>query len=143
MSKKRASTRQKQAVIERAHRCCEYCRSQMRYATQTFSIEHLFPEQLGGKTTLDNLALSCQGCNNHKFTKTTAVDPVSREIVPLYHPRKQRWHDHFAWTQNFTVVLGLTPTGRATVQALHLNREGLLNIRQLLFEKGVHPPKES
>lgn len=143
MSKRRASARQKQAVIERAHGCCEYCRSQMRYATQSFSIEHIFPEYLGGKTTLDNLALSCQGCNNHKFIKTTAVDPVSREVVPLYHPRQQQWHEHFAWIHDFTVVLGLTPTGRATVEALHLNREGLLNIRQLLYEKGVHPPKES
>ncbi|MCI0694469.1 HNH endonuclease [candidate division KSB1 bacterium] len=141
MSKKRVSTRQKQAVIKRAKGCCEYCRSPMQYAVQTFSIEHIFPQHLGGKSTLDNLALACQGCNNHKYTKTKAPDPASGKFVPLYHPRRQRWHDHFAWIHDFTFIIGMTSTGRATVEALQLNRDGLINIRQLLYETRVHPPK--
>ncbi|MEH1969279.1 HNH endonuclease [Nostoc sp.] len=28
------------------------------------------PKSQGGNTTLDNLALSCQGCNNRKYNKT-------------------------------------------------------------------------
>ena len=65
MPEKRVTAEQKQAVLERARGCCEYCKSQARFATQSFSIEHIIPRQLGGETTLDNLALACQGCNNH------------------------------------------------------------------------------
>src|SRR5262249_45320693 len=72
----------------------------------------------------------------------TGSDSVSGEQVPLFHPRKHRWRDHFAWSEDGTEVLGLTPTGRATVVALHLNREGLLNLRRLLFAAGEHPPPE-
>ena len=45
---------------------------------------------------LDNLALACQGCNNFKFIKTEAVDPLTRKHVALFHPRRERWSDHFS-----------------------------------------------
>jgi len=142
MLEKRVTAEQKQAVFERAHGCCEYCKSQARFATQSFSAEHIIPRHLGGKNPLDNLALACQGCNNHKYTKTEAYDPVSDNIVPLYHPRQQRWHDHFAWNDDFTLIIGLTPVGRATIKALHLNRKELVNLRHLLYAMGEHPPAE-
>jgi hypothetical protein len=142
MPEQRVTAEQKQAVLERARGCCEYCKSQGRFATQSFSIEHIIPRHAGGETTLDNLALACQGCNNHKYTKTEARAPVSDNLVPLYHPRQQRWHDHFAWSDDFTLVIGLTPTGRATIQALHLNREELVNLRRVLYAMGEHPPAE-
>jgi HNH endonuclease len=123
-----------------ARGCCEYCKSQARFATQSFSTEHIIPGHLGGETTLDNLALACQGCNNHKYTKTEARDPVSDKGVSLYHPRQQRWHDHFAWSDDFTLLIGLTPVGRATIEALHLNREELVNLRRVLYAMGEHPP---
>ena len=104
--------------MARAEGCCEYCRSQERYATQAFSVEHIVPRQSDGRTALENLALACQGCNNHTWTKTAAPDPVSAAVVPLFHPRHQRWRDHFAWDDTFTVVICLTPIGRATVEAL-------------------------
>jgi len=81
MPKKRVTATQKRAVIRRAQGCCEYCHSQARYATQSFSIEHIVPRDKGGATTLDNLALSCQGCNSHKYNKITGFDPVSRQAV--------------------------------------------------------------
>jgi len=92
---------------------------------------------------LDNLALACQGCNNHKYTKTEGYDPVTGDMVPLYHPRRQRWRDHFAWNEDFTLIIGLTPTGRATVETLWLNREGLVNLRRILYALGEHPPVET
>lgn len=142
MPEQRVTAAQKQTVLERARGCCEYCKSQARFATQSFSTEHIVPRHLGGETSLDNLALACQGCNNHKYTKAEARDPVSDSIVPLFHPRQQRWHDHFAWSDDFTLVVGLTPTGRATIQALHLNREELVNLRRVLYTMGGHPPAE-
>lgn len=126
MPEMRVSAQHKQTVFERARGCCEYCRSQARFAIQPFSIEHIEPRGRGGETTLNNLALACQGCNNHKYTKTEGHDPVSGENIPLYHPRQHRWRDHFAWNDDFALIIGLTPTGRATVESLQLNREGVV-----------------
>ena len=129
-------------VEARAGRCCEYCRSQLRYATQPFSLEHIVPLARGGSSDAGNLALACQGCNNHKFTKVTGLDAASGATVPLYHPRRDRWRDHFAWNHDATLVLGLTPSGRATVEALQLNRAGLVTLRKVLYAAGVHPPPD-
>ncbi len=142
MNEKPLTARQKRFVTERAQGCCEYCRSQSRFAMQPFSAEHILPRQQGGNNSLDNLALSCQGCNNHKYTKTQGIDPVNGELVSLYHPRTQKWLDHFAWNEDFTLVIGLTATGRATVETLQLNREGLVNLRRVLVSVGEHPPAE-
>lgn len=140
MPEGQVGTRQKKAVIERAGGCCEYCRSQSRFAVQPFSVEHIVPRSKGGETALDSLALACQGCNNHKYNKTEGRDPVNGSVVPLYHPRKQQWSDYFTWN-NFTLIIRLTPIGRATVEALQLNREGVVNLRQaLLYMVGEHPP---
>jgi hypothetical protein len=142
MSDEGVSRSLRHLLAERAAGCCEYCRSPVRYSMQSFSVEHIEPRSRGGPTVAGNLSFSCQGCNNHKYTKTGAADPISGEQVPLFHPRNQRWRDHFAWSEDGTVMLGLTPTGRATVVALQLNRDGLVNLRRLLFAAGEHPPPE-
>lgn len=140
MNEERVPVALKRLVVERAQGCCEYCRSQARFAMQSFSTEHVEPRILDGETTLDNLALSCQGCNNHKAAKTSGVDPVSAEIVPLFHPRRHRWADRFVWSEDYARVVGVTPIGRATVDALKLNRQGLVNLRLVLRVAGEHPP---
>lgn len=141
MPKKRVSSKQRQIVAERAHGCCEYCHSQVRFATKSFSIEHIHPRNLRGKTELSNLAFACPGCNGHKHTKIKGVDPVTLKLMPLYNPREQKWTDHFGWSEEFTQVVGLTPIGRATVEALKLNRDGVVNLRRVLYVLGEHPPK--
>ena len=132
--------KQKQVVIERANGCCEYCRSQAQFATQSFSVEHIIPLSKFGKSNSENLALSCQGCNNHKYNKTEAEDPISGRTVSLFHPRIQSWSEHFVWNDNYSLIIGLTATGRATVQALKLNRESLVNLRVVLHQANRHPP---
>jgi hypothetical protein len=107
---------------------------------QAFSAEHIEARSRGGKTILANLAWSCQGCNNHKYNKTSVRDPVTGELVALFHPRRDLWHVHFTWNHDCTLILGLTPVGRATVEALHLNRRGLVNLRRVLFAVQEHPP---
>ncbi len=67
MPDQRITTELRQQVIKRAGDCCEYCRSQAKYATQSFSVEPIVARAKGGATALDNLALACQGCNNHKY----------------------------------------------------------------------------
>lgn len=63
--------------------------------------------------------------------------------MPLYHPRRDSWRDHFTWSNDFTLIVGLSATGRATVMALRLNRESLVNLRRLLGSTGKHPPPEA
>jgi hypothetical protein len=60
----------------------------------------------------------------------------------FYHPRQQRWQDHFTWNEDFSIIIGLTPTGRVTVDILQLNREGVVNLRRMLYALGEHPPAE-
>ena len=139
MRRRHVTAQERQIIVERAKGCCEYCRSRMDFATLSFSVEHIIPLSRGGETTLDNLALACPGCNSHKYTKTEVPDPVDGAVVPLYNPRKQRWQDHFRWNEDFTRIVGLTPTGRATVSALQMNRPGVVNMRRALFAIGLHP----
>ena len=131
---------QRQAVIDRAQGCCEYCWSQAKYATQSFSVEHIVPRSKGGATALENLALSCQGCNNHKYNKTESIDSANQTMVPLYNPRNDQWQNHFVWSDDSSLILGITPIGRATVEALQLNRNGVVNLRRILYQIGEHPP---
>lgn len=126
-------------VRTRAQGHCEYCQTPEAYAPQAFSVEHILPLSKRGTSTADNLALSCQGCNNHKFTRTRAIDPVTELTVALYHPRRQAWHEHFAWLPDARRLIGISPTGRATVEMLRLNRPGLMGLREALIALGVHP----
>jgi hypothetical protein len=140
MSKHRPSNELKRIVSERAGGVCEYCYSQAAFSSQPFFVEHIFPAIKGGATVAENLAFACQGCNNHKYTNTESRDAVTRAIVSLFHPRKQNWNEHFAWNDDFSLIIGITPTGRATVDALQLNREGCVNLRGALYAVGKHPP---
>ncbi|MBC8874195.1 MAG: HNH endonuclease [Planctomycetes bacterium] len=123
----------------RAAGCCEYCQSQSWYSTQPFSLEHIKPRSRDGETVLDNLAFAYQGCNNHKYNKVEAPDPITGQFVPLFNPRKERWKKHFTWDDSYELIIGLTPVGRATIEALKLNRDELVNLRRLLFAAGEHP----
>lgn len=127
-------------VIARAHGCCEYCLSQMRYSSHSFALEHIVPKKRGGKTAPGNLALSCQGCNDHKYTKIRARDPLTGKLAPLFHPRRHLWSEHFTWSADYLEIFGLTPIGRATVVALQLNREEVVNLRRILLAFDEHPP---
>lgn len=139
MPEPRLSAVQKAAIKQRALDCCEYCWSQEAYSPDAFSVEHITPISKGGTNDSNNLANACQGCNNRKFISTEAIDPLTGEMAPLYHPRRDRWSEHFVWDEDYTLVVGLTPAGRATVEKLELNRKGVTNLRQLLHERGLHP----
>jgi hypothetical protein len=126
-------------VTDRADGCCEYCRTPERFSCDPLTLDHIVPRALNGPTQSDNLALACYGCNQHKSLLTTASDPVTGEPAPLFNPRQNAWAEHFSWSDDFTMVLGLSPTGRATVVALQLNRSGLANLRRVLYGIKEHP----
>jgi hypothetical protein len=139
-SSKRPSPRLRREVIQRAQGRCEYCLSPHTYATQPFAADHIIPESKSGPTTLENLALAC-GCNLYKGNRTHAIDLQTGRRVPLFHPRRQKWKRHFAWSADFLHIVGRTQMGRATVEALRMNRPELVNLRRMLHRVGEHPPK--
>lgn len=134
------SKKDKGFVKERSLYSCEYCISQLLFSSDPFSIEHIIPISKNGTSNLDNLALSCQGCNNRKYTHTEALDPITGNKALLYHPRKDDWNTHFKWSEDYDYIIGLTPTGRATIKRIDLNREGLVNLRRALYAYNSHPP---
>jgi 5-methylcytosine-specific restriction endonuclease McrA len=105
-------------------------------------IDHLIPESLGGLTEEVNLWLACSLCNDHKAGRIAAPDPITGETVRLFNPRQQSWNAHFRWTEQADRIVGRTPTGRATVVALNLNRPSLVRARQLWVAAGWHPPQD-
>jgi HNH endonuclease len=127
-------------VARRSEWCCEYCKSQERFAPQPFTLDHIDPESKGGKNDVENLAYSCQGCNGAKADKRGMVDPIIKVFTAFFNPRTQIWEDHFAWSEDFSQIIGLTATGRVTVIGLKLNRKILIGFRIFLRKHGEHPP---
>ena len=124
----------------RAKHRCEYCQCRSDIALESFEIEHITPISLEGTNHPSNLSLSCRGCNSRKSNKIKAVDPKTKRISFLFNPRQQVWKEHFEWKQDFLIVNGITAIGRTTVQALHINRIGVVNIRRLMIMGDLHPP---
>jgi len=125
-------------VALRAGNRCEYCGLSQLGQEATFHIDHVVPRAAAGPATADNLALACVSCSLRKWAKQTAADPETGEDVPPFNPRTQEWSDHFRWDGEW--VVPLTPTGRATVGALAMNRGVILAIRQEEAARGRHPP---
>ena len=68
----------------------------------------------------------------------SALTPQTGELTRLYHPREQRWEEHFT-IQADMGIQGLTSHGRTTVRVLQTNDEDRLENRQLLAEIGEYP----
>lgn len=142
MSRTRISSSLREAVARRSRHRCSYCLTTERIVGARFTVDHIIPESLGGATTLENLCLACWSCNLHKHDRITALDPDTGEMVRLFHPNQQNWSEHFVWRSDGLLIVGLTPIGRATVEALQLNRAPLVNARRLWRDAGWHPPEE-
>jgi hypothetical protein len=84
-------------------------------------------KQHGGADAMNNLAWTCQECNLLKATNSSGIDPATGDVVPLFHPRKHLWADHFE--DKSAQILGLTAIGRATVRLLQMNSAERLEIR--------------
>ena len=136
------------AVLERrvrlaARNRCGYCLSPQHLVMARLEIEHIIPLAHGGTNEESNLWLACPICNGHKSDKSTAIDPQRGKRVALFHPRNQVWVEHFRWTEDGLRVIGLTATGRATVEALHLSDDpDALEVRSYWILAGWHPPKD-
>lgn len=119
---------------------CAYCQTPEELSVAIFEFEHIHPRSAGGTTEFENLCFSCPTCNRYKAGRTTANDPVTLQEVALFHPHENDWLDHFAWSDDAAMIKGLTPTGRATIVALRMNRTQLTRVRRLWHAMGEHPP---
>ena len=131
----------RQRVASQARFRCGYCLTQERVSGVPLTIEHLVPQAKGGNDAEENLWMSCRLCNEAKGILIDAPDPESGEVIPLFHPRKHLWAEHFIWSESGTRVIGTTAIGKATVTALTLNTEFRVRARALWVEVGWHPPE--
>lgn len=127
-------------VRSRANDRCEYCLSPQELIMGRLQIDHVVPVVKGGSSTEDNLCLACELCNQYKWTKTGALDPLTQRVIPLFNPRQQKWTEHFGWSPEGTEVIGKTAYGRATVTALRLNNSLAKAVRRNWVKAGWHPP---
>jgi HNH endonuclease len=124
-------------VVRRSTDCCEYCHLSQAGQEATFHIDHVIPVTFGGLTVADNLALACVSCSLRKGGKSTGIDLDTRQEAPIFNPRRDVWSEHFYWEG--VRLIGLTAIGRATIQALDLNRLIILAIREEEAAVGRHP----
>ncbi len=106
-------------------------------------IEPIVPLSKGGSSDEINLWLACPICNGHKSDKISGIDPLTHEDAQLFNPREQSWFENFRWSEDGLRIIGLTPIGRATVNALHLSDDpDALLVRSYWVLAGWHPPHE-
>jgi 5-methylcytosine-specific restriction endonuclease McrA len=126
----------REIVRKRAGNRCEYCLLPQEASLLTFHVDHIIAKQ-----HLDDvvdepgfLCLACNRCNSYKGTNLSSIDPQSNQMVPLYHPRQDRWDDHFQIRGG--EIFGLTPIGRATVRLLHFNAPQRVELRVQWLDNG-------
>ena len=95
-----------EALRQRAIFRCEYCQLPAEMSELPFEFDHIIARKHGGQTAPDNLAFACLYCNRYKGPNLSGIDPVSGEIVRLFHPRLDVWAEHFRW--DGPVLLGRT-----------------------------------
>ena len=88
------------ALVEaRAGGACEYCRLLQAATGVTFHIEHFLPRSQDGQSAMNNLVLSCPGCNLAKSDRIVGNDESGAQQA-LFNPRDYEpwilgWHLHF------------------------------------------------
>jgi HNH endonuclease len=126
-------------VLRRAHGACEYCRLPPAASVLPHQVDHIIGRQHQGSDDLDNLCLSCIRCNQKKGPNIASIDPETHLIVPLFHPRRHHWPEHFSLDEEHGTLHGRTPQGRVTVQLLDMNDASRVNMRLLLLRRGWSP----
>ena len=122
------------AVAGRAGYRCEYCLIQEDDAAFAHQIDHIVSRKHGGSSDLGNLAYACILCNRCKGSNVASIDTKTGEAVRLFHPRRDRWSDHFRLEGG--VGEPMTEVGAATVRVLRLNAPERIVERQMLAGAG-------
>ena len=113
---------------------CEYCHLPDRALGLPHVLDHIIARQHGGQTVISNLALCCGRCNLFKGPNIASLDPDTGALVPLFHPRRDQWNEHFYWVG--PRLMAKTAVGRATIAVLSINLEGRVLARQAMIQEG-------
>jgi hypothetical protein len=127
-------------VTTRAEGICEYCLINIEDTHFGCCVEHVIAEKHGGATNAENLAFACVFCNRYKGSDLGSLDPHSGVLVRFFHPRTDRWSDHFRLTEDMEIT-PCTDVGRVTVTVLRHNSSERLLERQELHAHGFYPGK--
>lgn len=128
-------------LVEADDHRCAYCQTTQANTGQPMVLDHILPEAQGGHSGFANLCFACRRCNEFKGPTTRMYDPLTGERVLLFHPCQHRWTEHFSWDAAGTHLVGLTAIGRATITALNINNEVIVDARRRWVSVGWHPPK--
>jgi uncharacterized protein (TIGR02646 family) len=112
----------------RASDRCEYCRLSQAMQEATFHVDHVKPRSANGPTVFENLALACVSCSLRKGAQMVGVDPRTGQQTRLFDPRVDDWNATFEVTPTCEIA-GRTPSARATIELLQLNRVVAIAIR--------------
>lgn len=123
-------------ILAHAEERCEYCHMPTAYDPLPFQLDHIIAQQHGGETVFENLAWSCLHCNKHKGPNIAGIDPSTRQLAALFHPRRQLWDRHFRW--DGPILVGRTRSARATICVLAINDFDLVAYRSELMEEGAY-----
>lgn len=123
----------------RAGHLCEYCHAPEAVFNFPFEVEHIIPVSREGIDIESNWALACRSCNLRKLAHIDGIDPENQTVVRLFHPRKDRWEDHFQADAESGEIKGLTAVGRATVEQLNMNSEIQLLARRHWIHLDLFP----
>jgi HNH endonuclease len=126
-------------VAERAYHRCEYCHAPESIFNAVLEVEHITPVVANGTSTEENLALACRSCNGFKASRSSYTDPESGRAERFYHPRQDRWEEHFLVNIESCEILGLTAIGRVTTIGLKMNSRAQLTARQFWIQLGLFP----
>lgn len=135
MSRSYISVELRKQVFERAQGCCEYCLISEKVVLFVHQVDHIIAEKHGGLTDINNLALACIICNKYKGSDIASIDVESDDVVRLYHPHRDNWHEHFSLSA--AKIIPLTAIGRVTVNLLQFNRVERIAERELLIKAGL------
>ena len=124
-------------VFDRARSACEYCEWPQSLTVLPHELDHVVAQQHHGPTDEANLCLACAQCNANKGPNLSGIDPQSGQLTRLYHPRQDKWAEHFCWRG--PTLIGLTAVGRATIDVLKINAPDRVLTRQLAIEVGLFP----
>lgn len=122
------SQKLRDSVAERANYACEYCKIKEQDTALGCAIDHIISLKHGGNNEAENLAYACVFCNRYKGSDIGSIIWETKEFVRFYHPRWDKWHEHFEQRDNF--IRPLTSIGIVTTNILGFNEPNRLLERQ-------------
>jgi hypothetical protein len=124
-------------VESRAFGRCEYCLLDQADAVLPHEIDHVISRKHGGTGDPENLAFARYLCNRYKGSDIASIHPGTGALVRLFHPRQDRWLEHFCIVG--PILEPLTDIGAGTSQLLRLNVTARVVERQLLQSLDRYP----